>query len=139
MKYKHIITGIEAIENPKNEDEVLINGARFPKDFVTKSSEWEIEREFLFTSEDGVRVKAGSSWWYITYPDLKGPFETKTLVYNGPSQNRKEVRRFSTLFAAQDYIIRNKVILSYNDVLACGASYKSLLDIVKARIKMGKN
>lgn len=129
MKYKHT-SGIIAIDHPDYPNEVIINGARFPKDFVTKSKEWKEDPEFLFVSEDGVKIKPGDSWWYITLPDLDGPRETRTMTYNG--KNKRPVLRFSTSAAARNHIIRNKPVLSINDIQSIKEG--NLYDIVERKI-----
>jgi hypothetical protein len=114
MNYTHKKTGISAKDHPNNSNVVIINGTTFPKEFVN-SPDWETS-EILFVTEDGVSIKPGNSWWYIKVPEFSKPVKTSTLGYSGDPKNKKDVIRFSTRDAAIDYIIRNKPMLSFNDI-----------------------
>jgi len=76
----------------------------------------------VFTTEDGVDIYEGDTYWFVVEGDspLLNTWTAIKDVANWGVNNHKPplgYTQFSTRYAAEDYIIRNKPCLSVNDVM----------------------
>jgi len=74
----------------------------------------EIVKEPIFTTEDGVDIYQGMSYWCVNTSSHLWTLWLQTA--REKTQLHKNVLAFATEKAAQNYIKYNKPVLSYNDV-----------------------
>ena len=70
-------------------------------------------KPILFTTEDGVEIKKGDTWFYIQ--DKDGSWE---IYQNNGEYSKLVIERistFSTRAKAEEYVLMNKPCLSVND------------------------
>lgn len=75
--------------------------------------DWIKVKEPLFTTEDGVNIIEGKHFWYVG--DAFNICETR-LLKNENWPIRLQKKSFSTIEAAENWVLNNKVLFSLNDI-----------------------
>ena len=92
--------------------------AKLEIDKLSKQETVETKPAYLFTTEDGVKMFEGDTWWSVVLDGVRIPKETKTMEYKG-SNPSKNVVTFSSkelaYKAALEGVDRAKV-LCMNDI-----------------------
>lgn len=73
-----------------------------------------VEKEPLFTTEDGVEIFEGDYWYYLVLETRKIG-RTNNLEYKGNPSNKKEVLRFSSEESVLEYLENRKPIFTTKD------------------------
>jgi hypothetical protein len=104
--FRHIPTQSLWITNPVDKDSYILQGYPINVGFVIPnwiiegSSIWE-EIEYLFTTDDGVKINKGDTWWYVVLENLS---IHKTDNLRGKPIKNPAVVRFSNVLAAAAYV-----------------------------------
>ena len=70
--------------------------AKIPAALVEGSADYR-DPNPLFTADDGVEIFDGDSWYYVVVGMNPLVRKTSTLDYNGPVEQKRPVKRFSTI------------------------------------------
>lgn len=97
------------------------NGVALPKEMIVKKQElhpdfWELieEKKPLFVTEDGVEVLNPEDWIYLVNPLFE---KIERYARNSNINTSKEIIKVFYYEAnADDYILMNKPVFSYNDI-----------------------
>lgn len=94
---------------------------------VTSKLSWELsscikEKPILFTSEDSKEIREGDNYWYLNTigSNLRTPWkvcESRTNPGARIDISNKDTKRFSTKEAADSWVVENKPVLSYKEVI----------------------
>lgn len=80
-----------------------------------KDRYWVVERKALFTTDDGVEMFEGDSWFYVNLNKLNlRPRKTGNMEYKGDQP--AEILTFSTMEAADEYTFLNRPMLTLTDI-----------------------
>lgn len=99
-------------------------------------------KQKLFTTEDGVDRYAGDQLWYVFY--LSDYSLNSLTLVNSNFTSTDNVKYFSTKEKAEEYIIRNKPVLTYNEIIGFynnfhdsnAPFYSTLHELVKSKLKI---
>lgn len=93
----------------------------------------------LFTTEDGVDIFEGDSYWKVSNNFNKSGVRLAKQTFRGNASNCTS-KYFKTLKSAEEYILMNKPCLSINDVTNTLANYSTnLINNLKNKINEKNN
>lgn len=93
------------------------------------------EKKYLFTTDDGMKMFEGDSWWYVVLDGLRRPRQTGNMDYNG-SKASSNIKTFSTKALAYESALEGLYesnVLSLEDVYTNVGHLLKLEDIAKKR------
>jgi hypothetical protein len=107
---------------------------RQKSDYVDETST-PTQPQYLFTTDDGVKMNEGDVWWSVVFDGLRNPKETRTMEYKGTKPS-KNVGTFSTLEKAYKAALegfKSERLISLRDISIYMGQLDRLEKIAKNR------
>jgi len=89
------------------------------------------KRPILFRTEDGVNIYEGDEYWAIS-----DDYKTLWTNHARKTYSLAKIRAFSKKEKAEEWVLQNKPILSFNDLGGLGVEHQEyIMGIIKSKIK----